>query len=726
MVKELQRDLARKYHLHGPRIEQIWRSFGKEQREKALKAGAANGEVLKTRTDQSMGDIYKFIPELNLRDVAQPDSDFLLDHLRHRACRSVFEQYKEGPNGGLGDERFIAESMRNTGLRHVRTQSLRYCFTLFFDENQYGESYCVSDPGKYREVMNGLSAAVRAGLCVPQATGELIMERQLYLLQALNILVEDILDIGSTTRAKDTNKKKKKPEEVANAALSALSIGPKQEKLSIQDLASRAADQKASQEDSVILCRTEPVYLRHLVNIWFFSRPELVQDAKGRRLPMTTDKYISSSFLQAVHNVVTRSAVWGSIHGLIQELSEAQNDRPYQATLLQELSNVCHFEYTRVRALLKRYAQVGSCSKYFARVPDVFDNGVARVAMKTKPERLTRIDPQTHYILRLCQAETDIPRAADWIKKLDEFHRFEPMEHERMLEGEFDAYGDLAVIVGFCQSLSSSTLPVPPVNSKKGQTFVRKLKALEAEIDSFKDEIDLTCFAIPIDNLLEPGVSANALRVLDQFIIDKCGADIGFLYQDVIEDCLADIQTSVQRFKEKERTTTNLNINTEQIQIQEHQEQDQQQTPNLRIEQRKQKTKTRPPHSSVYSITPTTTTTAATNTNPDNADINQAHTVKPTTYNVMTTLFSQPRSQGSIRWDTFVEAMADLKFAILPRFGSVYTFAPAEEAVLEEGRRRSVTMHRPHRSKIEGFRLLYFARRLRRAFGWGEGSFQVA
>lgn len=42
-VKELYHDLARKYHSHGTKIEQIWRSFDQNQREKAVKAGAAEG-----------------------------------------------------------------------------------------------------------------------------------------------------------------------------------------------------------------------------------------------------------------------------------------------------------------------------------------------------------------------------------------------------------------------------------------------------------------------------------------------------------------------------------------------------------------------------------------------------------------------------------------------------------------------------------------------------------
>ncbi|GIJ87097.1 hypothetical protein Asppvi_006000 [Aspergillus pseudoviridinutans] len=195
LVKRLHRDLAQKYQLHGSRIEQIWRSWDKSRRDKAVKAGAVRGKVLAHPTDQTMGNMYKVIPEWNLRDLTQPESDYLLDHLKHRATKSLSDQYHEGVHGSPGDHAFILESMRVNHLRHVNP--FRNSFTLFIEEDQYGQSYDVTDSAKYREMMTGLSTAVNAGLCVPRSTGELILQRQMYLLQALNVLVGDILEDGS-------------------------------------------------------------------------------------------------------------------------------------------------------------------------------------------------------------------------------------------------------------------------------------------------------------------------------------------------------------------------------------------------------------------------------------------------------------------------------------------------------------------------------------------------
>jgi len=70
-LKELHGDLARKYKKHASRIESVWLSLTRGQRIKCLKAGAKDGEVLRHPFDSSMGNVCKFIPEWNSRDVSE-------------------------------------------------------------------------------------------------------------------------------------------------------------------------------------------------------------------------------------------------------------------------------------------------------------------------------------------------------------------------------------------------------------------------------------------------------------------------------------------------------------------------------------------------------------------------------------------------------------------------------------------------------------------------------
>jgi hypothetical protein len=496
--------------------------------------------------DRALGDAYKIVPDLNLRDITESGSDYLLDVLRHRARKSLYEQYCEGVNGGKGDAGFISDSMRVNNLRHV--DPFEYCFTLFMDADEYGQSFRAMNRAIYEQIMADLSMAVNAGFCVPQSTGELILERQLCTLQHLNIMIGDILEGGSTSRKAKV--RPKKPEEVARIALSRLSIVQRRDKLTLQDLLASALDQKSSLDGYLDLCSTEPVFLAHVVNNWFFSRPELVKDEKGRIMPLVTDKYISIAIFEMMHNAIIGAATWDYLYRLLQLLVNKPNDRVYRDIILQEISNVCHLEYGRVQKLFKRHVQTGSGSKYFRRVSGIYDNGIARVTMNCKPEILTRENPQVHYMLRLCQPETDASRAVAWIKKLDDLHQSHPTEREDMEERELDFFGDLAVITGFVQSLATS-LPLPPISVKKGQMYVSRLKALGSELDPLKTQIDLAGFAVPIDNLLEPGMAEGALNALDQFIVDKTGTKMGFLYQDLIKDCVLGIEDYYQQQQAK-------------------------------------------------------------------------------------------------------------------------------------------------------------------------------
>lgn len=370
VIKELQRDLARKYRIHGAKIQEIWRAFDKGQRTQAVKAGAAEGVVLKDSGDRSMGNVFKFMPEMNLRDITEPGSDYVLNILKHRATKQLSEQYIKGPDNGPGDHAVIVHNMRVNNLRHL--DDFQYSFTLFMDEETYGQSYDTKTKAEYERAMADLSVVVNAGLCVPQSTGELILLRQLYTLQMLNILVEDILEIGSTSR--NTKQPSKKPEEAARAALSKLSIIPKPEKLSLQELMASALDQKSSLDVYLSLCREEPAFLAYAVNIWFFTRPELIKDEKGRTLPVVTDKNISIAVFEMIHNAVIGAAIWDYLCRLLQLLIDGSNDNRYRSIILQEISNVSQvLEYGRVQKLFKRQVQTFSGSKYFKRVSGVYD-----------------------------------------------------------------------------------------------------------------------------------------------------------------------------------------------------------------------------------------------------------------------------------------------------------------------------------------------------------------
>ena len=492
--------------------------------------------VLKTPKDQSLGNVNAIMPEWNLRDLTKPDSDFAIDLLKHYATKPLEELYATGVYDGPGDAEFIKTSMRENGLRY--SKQLPYSVTLFMPGDQYEYSFTVNEPAMYNQPL------VDSGHCVPRTTGELILSRQLYLMQALNVFVQDVLSVGKTV---EDNPKggSKKSEKAAHEALSALSLNQKPEKLSLEDLAARAFDQKSAFEDYLHLCRTEPAFLAHVVNIWFFSQPELIPDEKGRVLPVITDKYISPVVYESIHNAVVQAALWTFIYDLLEMLVKGPKDRAYRATILQELSNICDYEYRRTQRLFKRYLQLYTESRCFKRISNLYDDGQARVRIKSKPDSLAPVDSPVNLMLRLCQPETDFSRAVDLIKKLGQSPSGELENEERLLE----SFGDFAVTVNFIQSLARS-VQLPSLNRKQGQHYISAFKGLTSELDSLKKDVDLSDFVIPLDIIEQPDKAEGTLRALDQYINDKTGAGIGVLYQDLHENSLSTLHKQAQQQQE--------------------------------------------------------------------------------------------------------------------------------------------------------------------------------
>ncbi|RVX73553.1 hypothetical protein B0A52_02441 [Exophiala mesophila] len=700
MVKELHRDLVGKYNKHAAAVQQYWRSFDRNQRTQCIKAGAAEGVVLKDPLDRSMGNVYKILPEINLRDITNPESDFLLDLLKHRATSTLLYQYMTGLNDGPGDHAFIKQMMDTRNLHLVNPD--KNGLTLFMEEDRYGETFTIT--GDVSQVRAGLAPAINANRCVSQELGELILQRQLYMLQTLNIVIEDILDMGSKTR--DRKKPSKKSDKVATATLSKLRIQEPAKSLSLPDLIDSAADQKATLEEYLSLLSTEPVVLTHAVNLYFFSRPELLPDEKGRVLPVHTDKYISGMVLEAVYNAIKAAAIWNYIHRLLVLLaSQAAADKICRGVVLQEISNVCHLEYSRARALFKRNVQTASGVKWSKRISNVYDKaGNAKVTMNADLELLTRTDPQLHYMLRLCQPEVNVLRAADWLKKLSDLHEAHPSERVKLEEREADSLGDLAIITSFIQDLSRAT-SLPSLAHKKNQMFITRSQELDAEISTLKSKIDLRDLVVPIDNLLEPEVASKSLIFLDQFVVQNAGTKMGFLYQDLIEDCFVEIERQFQLVKIQKESAEVAPISSPVPDPQEK-----------RVEQRKQKEKTRPSHSSVFEI-------VAPSDEEESLEQEQPIIIKvrASTADVFSKLFAKAESRGSVSWVAFASAMTDLGFSVQPKAGSVYTFFPPESMHAS----KSLTLHRPHKSEIEGHRAIAYAKRLRRVYGWNEKTFEV-
>ncbi|KAK1752278.1 hypothetical protein QBC47DRAFT_328954 [Echria macrotheca] len=697
VVRNLHKDLARRYRLHKSSLINFWRSFDSRQRARCMKAGAKDGAVLRHSLDASLGNVYKFIPEWNLRDITAADSDLLLTLLEYRATTSLYEQYAGGLGDALGDRDHIAEMMRTKGLRHV--DDYKDCYTFFLQDEDYGRSVRILK--EKEQTLAEFGPAIEAGLCIPQAHGELVLYRQSTLLQCLVIMIDDILEGGSKTR-KQRRQTAKPAEPDSN-----LTLRPKPTKQALPDVLMTARDQLAALEERLSLVTSEPLVLAHDVNICFFTRPELVPDEKGRSLGVHTDKYISGAVLDAVHGAVRATAIWRYIEQLLERLSQTP-DKTLKPIVLQELANTCNLEYERAQQAFKRAVQTGTGMKWFKRVYGVYDkSGNARVTIKGKPDDLMAADPQLFYMLRLCQQETTAAKAADWLRELHLRHTSHPEDRQKLDSKETEALGNLEVIVSFISDLAS-VVSVPTPSRKKGQMFISRAHDLEAELKNYKKNLDLLDFAVPIDNLLEPGMADGALKALDDFIVAKSGVKLGFLYQDLILDSLAELERQHQEAKSKSARTELPPPAPLVIPEQ----------PEERIQHRREKEKTRPTASKVFEITPSTKSPEVEKSAEDGV-VTPKLEVKPATAQVFATLFDKSRARGSISWADFTAAMTALKFSVIPKLGSVFAFYPPSAD------QKPLTLHRPHGSHIEGYLLPVYAQRLKRAYGWDKDSFTV-
>lgn len=697
LLRQLRADLERKYKQHGQRLQIYWTSFDHSKRAACIKAGTLDGAVLNNRQDTSLGQVHRIMPEWNLRDLALSGPSVLLDMMKFRATTSLFDQYRTGPNDTPGDAEFIRRSIQN-GLRP--SQPRLNCYTLFMDEEQYGDSY---DLGHQKEqALQAFAPAIRAGLCVPQSTGDFIITRQIYLLQSLVILVDDILEQGSTTR--NTTKRSSKAREPLVASSSkAGSAQPAQSSLS--DLIARSDDQKSLYQDLLNLAVAEPPVLAYIVNTTFFSRPELLPDKVGRRLPAHTDSHISAAFFDAIHFIIESIAIWDYIHSLLKSLDSSSTDKLFRAIVLQELSNVCNMEYVRQQTAFKQQVQTGLGLKHFYRLPNVYDKaGNAKVALKGDPAQFTRTEPQLHYVLRLCQPETQATGAMEWITKLNGLCEEFQDEREKLSEREFDALSNLSLTVLFSQDLAT-VFKLPPFSRKNGQVFLSRHQELASELAQLKKKVDLHDFAVPIDNLLEPGVADKALAALDSFMDESSGSKMQYLYQNMLDSCHADLETQLGRAKAKAQGSSS-GSGFQEIAGKE-----------TIVEQRRLKDKTRPVHSSVYDVPmPSSGDKEAL---PQKAE--DKFRVASSTAEMFATLFDRTRTRGSVNWTAFEAGMAEVGFSITPKTGSIYNFVPPESM----GDKRAITLHRPHVSEIEGYRLLLYSRRLMRTYGWGAETFEA-
>lgn len=170
-------------------------------------------------------------------------------------------------------------------------------------------------------------------------------------------------------------------------------------------------------------------------------------------------------------------------------------------------------------------------------------NGLPRVVMKETPAILTRSNPQLHDKLRLCQPATDAAHAVAWIYKLSlsRLPNNFPEEQSKSSLAETEYLHNLAVIAMFTKEQARSShsfhlshqgtnVPLPAGGARgAGQ------HATEGKLTS-------VIYFVPTTTLLEPGTGESAVIELDTFLFNRAVVEPSLVYQDLVEDSLADLE----------------------------------------------------------------------------------------------------------------------------------------------------------------------------------------
>lgn len=735
-LRSLHADLYRKYGAHYDRIEKFWRSFTPSQREKLFRAGADNGRVLEDSDDRSMGRVYAVVPELNVHDM-KSTPDYFLDHFEFRAVTSLIEQYNIGLEGAKGDYEMILNSISTKQLR-LREEYPNE-LTFFIYEERYGDHYTAVSADKYEQVIRDFAEAFEKGDCVPRSVGELIIERQSYMIKTLGTLVQDILNFGAELDEAKLNSSLT-PREKAQAALSLSACATDiadvySEEACVQDLLTAAYDRKVFFEVAWNLCRSDPSFLTEAVKVWHASRPELVPDEKGRRLRLATDdnRYILRSIFEVLHDAVMGTAVWDILCVLVSNFLDSQNGHT-QSIVAQEIANICKYESDRIRAHLKRAAQVGIGQKFFKRLSNVFDNATPRISLKTIPSRLARDDLQLHAILSMCQFDQATNgQSMRHIDALHDLYRRQPLEEHRLKQSEFDTLGQVSMTSSIIMSISTA-LRLPAHSPKKGLLYVSKLKEVTTRLDALKAHITFGRDLASVDDLQAPNLVREIFSRFDKVCKVHAGGGMIHLYQQLNREYLQDLESEVQMAWERETKSHNpgrLNrISKQNTEV----EAPAQQKTNGRVE----KTKTSMTLSEKKLENAPCTVPALNDNATETMSISSDTTeilpeifrVSPSALRVFRTLFpeydcnctSQSRAiPDSIEWVDFGAAMVEIGFEIIPSVGLLYSFKRGENSVKPA---EFFTLSRPYRESIKGNSLIHLAARLEKLYGWGRDSFE--
>ncbi|PKK42786.1 hypothetical protein CI102_12255 [Trichoderma harzianum] len=610
-LEDAHSEFARLYNDYNWQIRAIWHKLDRNERERLFLDYFNEGSPHSYPRDKS-GELELkavIVPELNLNDVST-SAKFLLNHFKHRATTSLFEQYRVGLDGALGDGPFVTEKVNK---KQLRPRPNRPNYYYIFTEKWYGDLLELDKEDK------GTETLIKGGDCVSYAVGSLIWHRQYTSLMDFRFLVLRML--MKTPRAWWTEEQwelvkqddSTVVDKMAEMIKEMLATGKAPGKtVPFAKLLIGVQKQRDDLEGYLAILRDEPSVFVYNVNSWLLSRPELVTDDRGYSLPPETDKHIGCAIFEVVRGWIQKFAIMSYMYNLMEMWDNPNTKSDYKRIILQEISNVFHFEYNRAQAHLIRHVQTGIGARCFRRVPNAYDEaGNPRVVMRVKPDELNGSDSLLQHMLRLCQPQTHASQAFQWVDKLDDLYNSKPSCWKSLQQREMDALDELITIV--------------------------------------------LAFSVPINKLLEPGMANEALVQLDHLVVLHTGCKMDFFCHFIVQECSAYHRAQSQETKDIEQNEYRYPITTayciaEGFDLKKYDEN--------------------------RSPVQTSTSENEQTVNKPNEEQLQKLYANPAAKKVFSTLFEEPKAGASITWTAFISAMVAMGFDVKHGYCSVHVLVP--------------------------------------------------
>ncbi|KAF3810416.1 hypothetical protein GCG54_00000463 [Colletotrichum gloeosporioides] len=664
-VQEEHETLRKKWDMYEGRLQRHWDALDKDQRRQCI-LKLNDGENIPRHPEDSAhgGVLSSLVPEWNLRDLTDPDEDRLLDIMANRAVPDLIDQYR------VNDKDFIERRMETHELRVNAT--FRDAYIMFIDSDQYGQAVQIP-----RSKMNEIAWAFRMGNMLPKGIGEMILCRQLFLLQRLNdianfILQEagvskiprkrrevDQLDLAWLTRTLLSNRNSPQLASWSRGAPQAQPAAKKVKEDPLPDPKDLIRDRKIAYEAYLDSLASQPAMFAREVAAWFPIRPELIADEKGRSLPLKADMHASSAVLDAAHSAIKGTVISSYADQLLSRPDDAGSDKLRKSIILQELSNIAHLDYVRLQSLLKR--QLTRDSKLFKRVSNGVDAvGNPNIKLKGKPQDL--------YL------KTDFDKYGATLQR-----------------DAFETMGLLSLSAAVNLSLAQKG-PVP--SRKKAQSFVTRAQELEAELNRLKKDLG----PVLTKKALDDGLIDGALERLDEIVAEKAGARLAFLYEDLIQDSFAYL------YKQYDHAKANGETDWTALAV------EPQQPSEELVESRKQRDKSRSSSRSQLDMI-----SSAREPVPASPTIEVEYEDMVETFR---NLIRKSEPREAVGWPAFNLAIKELAFNLIRTAdGLNHAFESSRFGC------KLLVVSPPYKGKFEGDSALVLGQRLNKAYGWTEDTF---